>query len=631
MENAYVPHAQAPLINTLHDVEVYESEQSLDERYPLQTSYQVLEAAAANYGEDLALRFLLTGERDEAPLDLSFRQVFERVTQTANALHELGVRAGDAVAIMLPSTLHSHYVTWGCQVAGISSPINPLLEPEHIIQIMRTTGARVLITTAPLRHDPQFWPKLQRITGALPGLETLMLVNVEGYTEPAEPFDGPLQVLDFDTSVAAQPHDRLLTARRIQGEEVASYFHTGGTTGHPKIAQVTHRNIAVVSQMIEHLVRANGRLVSMSALPMFHIYGLIAAGIATLYAGRTIVIMTPEGFRNPNVLENWWHHAGRFGVKAFASVPTILAALMQVPTGDADLSALEDVGSGASPLPKQLRRDFEARYGVRVTNGYGMTETTCIMTRQRAESPGPEGSVGTRFPYTEVRTVMLEGTHIVRDCEPNESGVLIVRGPHVFKGYLNPEDNAEAWADGDWFITGDLAFMDADGFVTLTGRAKDLIIRGGHNIDPALIEEPLAKHPAVAQVVAVGQPDLYAGELPVAYVQLKPQFRGKVDESELLAHCEQSIQEAAAVPKRIELIDEMPLTAVGKIFKPELRNRAINSVLSECLQQQGIEAVVESRYEKSRGHIARVRLADPAREPQARTELENFPLTVEFA
>lgn len=631
MENAYIPHSDAPVLNTLADVRAYESECPLNERFSLQSSYEVLQGAAERFGDDIALRFLLTAEENEASLDVSFRQLFARVTQTANALHALGVGKRDAVAIMLPSTPQSHYATWGSQAAGISNPINPLLESEHIIQIIATTGAKILITTAPHRNDAGHWKKVIETINAVPALEKLLLVHVEGYTSEVPVIEREnLEVIDFDAVVAQQSADKLLSGRQIKGDEIASYFHTGGTTGRPKIAQVTHRNIAVVSELIDHLYREKGRLTAMSALPLFHIYGLIAAGIAAIYAGRTTVMMTPDGFRNPNVLKNWWHHAARFKVKAFSSVPTILAALMQVPVGDNDLSCLEDIGSGAAPLPKQLRKEFEQKFDVRVTNGYGMTETTCIMTRQRPESPGPEGSVGTRFPYTEIRTVVLDGNQVVRDCEPNETGVLIARGPHIFKGYLDPVDDAKAWVDGDWFNTGDLAFIDPDGFITLTGRAKDLIIRGGHNIDPVIIEDPLSRHPAVAQVVAIGQPDIYAGEIPIAFVQLRPEYRGKASEEELLEYCEQHISERAAIPKRIEFVDALPMTAVGKFFKPDLRNRAIERVLSETLREAEIAGEVRAYYEQGRGHVAAVSLQDAGEQDKARAKLENYPVVIEF-
>lgn len=628
-ERAYEPNAEAPLINGLDDVIACEREKPCRERYPLQTSYDIFVEAAKHYGDDLALRFLATAAENETPVDVSFVQLLARITQTANGLQALGVGGNDTVSVMLTNMPESHYSTWGAQVAGVSGPINPLLESEHVIEIMNTTQARVLVTMAPLLQDDAHWQKVEAILEQVPSLDTLLYVTLDNYTESTIPaIPDRINAHEFNGFIAEQPGDKLAFSRKISGNDIASCFHTGGTTGRPKIAQITHYNIAFSAQIVEHLTRYKGQASVMSALPLFHIYGLIAAGIATLYSGRPIVMMSPDGFRNPNVLKFWWHHAARLQVKSFGSVPTILAALMQVPHEQFDLSCLEDVGSGAAPLPKQLRRDFESKYQVRVTNGWGMTETTSLGTRQRAEAPGPEGCIGTRFPYGEIKIVELDGSRSVRECESNESGVLLIRGPNVFKGYLNAEDNDKAWVDGDWFNTGDVAFMDEDGFVTLTGRAKDLIIRGGHNIDPVMIEDPLSRHPAVAQVVAVGQPDIYAGELPIVYIQLKPDQPVTADE--LAAWCEEHIPERAARPKRIVFVDEMPVTAVGKFFKPALRNKAIETVMLEALREQQVDGEIHADFEQSRGHVARVKLADKGDMDAARELLEKYPIAVEF-
>ncbi|MGH1472721.1 MAG: acyl-CoA synthetase [Cellvibrionaceae bacterium] len=631
MKTAYEPNSKDPILNGLEDVIAYEQEKTYQERFPLQTSYSLLESVAEKYPNDYALRCLVTAEENEKPIDLTFKQLFEKTTQTANALYSLGVGSKDTVSVMLTNMAESHLAIWGAQAAGISSPLNPLLESNHLVEIMNTTVTKVFITMAPVKHDSAHWAKVEEVIAQIPTLETLMIVEVPGYTEEAFEFKKEgLQVVNFNEAIRAQPKDKLLNNRIITSQETASFFHIGGTTGRPKIAQVTHGNVAFVAQVIEEIVRYKGRLVGMSALPLFHIYGLISAGIASLFAGKTIVVMSPEGFRNPNVLKNWWHHAARFKVSAFGAVPTILTALMQVPVGTNDISLLEDVGSGAAPLPKQLRKDFEEKFGVRVTNGYGMTETCCIISRQRSEVPGPEGSVGTRFPYTGARAVVLDGNKVVRECEPNESGVLLVRGPHVFKGYLDKSDNDKAWVDGDWFNTGDVAFVDDDGFITLTGRAKDLIIRGGHNIDPVIIEEPISKHPAVAQVVAIGQPDAYAGELPVVYIQPKPEFINKVTTEELLEYSQEKIAERAAIPKRVEFVDQMPVTAVGKFFKPELRNRSIHHVITESMNENKLNGEIDVYFEQARGHVAAIKLHDKQQLDLAREVLERFPVVIEF-
>lgn len=631
MESAFVPGAAAPILNGLPDVELFEREQDWQQRYPIENSYALFQKAAEMYGDDLALRLLLTAEQNEIPQDISFKGLLGKITQSANCFRALGVGEDQAVAIMLTNLLHSHFSIWGAQVAGIAAPLNPLLEPIHLIEIMNTTKAKVFVTMAPT-PDSEHWRRVEAIFAGVPTLEKVMLVEVPGYTQSnfTYKFDG-LEFIDFNAAIAEHSASELEFNRIMGRDTIAAYFHTGGTTGRPKIAQVTHGNIAFCGQIVENLVRYKGRIIGMSALPLFHIYGLIAAGIAALFAGRTIVMMTPEGFRNPNVLKYWWHHCARLHVNAFSSVPTILSALLEVSSEGCDLSELEDVGSGAAPLPKQLRKEFQETYDVKVTNGWGMTETCSLGTRQRAESMPPEGSVGTRFPYGGIRTVELDGNKINRDCAPNESGVLLIKGPNIFKGYLHPEDDAKAWVEDGWFNTGDVAFIDKDGFITLTGRAKDLIIRGGHNIDPITIEEPLSKHPAVAQVVAIGQPDTYAGELPIAYVELKEGFEGKIDAEALIAYAKEHIGERAAIPKRIEIVDEFPVTAVGKFYKPELRNRATHFVMSQSLGENKIAAEVKVYFTQNRGHVAEIHLENSKDLDRARELLEKYPVVVEFA
>ena len=201
--------------------------------------------------------------------------------------------------------------------------------------------------------------------------------------------------------------------------------------------------------------------------------------------------------------------------------------------------------------------------------------------------------------------MILDGDgHYLRDAEVDEIGNICLRGPTVFKGYLQASKNKDIWVDGDWFNTGDLGRIDADGYIWLTGRSKDLIIRGGHNIDPQMIEEALHRHPAVAMAAAVGKPCLKAGELPVVYIQLKP--GAQVSEAELLEHAAQHVPERAAVPKDVWLLDVIPVTAVGKTFKPALRLDAIRRVFEDETRHLApaprIEVVADDRL----GHKARL-------------------------
>jgi fatty-acyl-CoA synthase len=361
-------------------------------------------------------------------------------------------------------------------------------------------------------------------------------------------------------------------------------------------------------------------------LPLFHIYGVIIQGVAAFAVGYRVLLLTPAGFRSPEGMKNFWHHIDRFKVRGFSTVPTVLMALAQIPVGDADISSLTNINSGAAPLSPNFEQSFEKQYNVEVSNGSGMTETTALISR--APLWQPVGSVGMRLPYSQIRIAHVSEGQVLKDCELGESGVILVKGPQVFCGYKAASDNARAWVDGDWFNTGDLGYLDDNGYLYLSGRAKDLIIRGGHNIDPAIIEEGLAAHPAVASCIAVGLPDAYAGELPMAFVVLKP--GSSCSAEELLAFAEKHITERAAIPKRIEFIEAMPLTAVGKIFRPALRQRITETVSRELFAQNGIEAEVNGRIDKKSGLVLSVTLADSNMKDAAEKLLTPYTFCVEF-
>jgi fatty-acyl-CoA synthase len=242
------------------------------------------------------------------------------------------------------------------------------------------------------------------------------------------------------------------------------------------------------------------------------------------------------------------------------------------------------------------------------------------------------GSIGLPLPYAELAVGIVEGASLRRVAAVGEIGALLMRGPNVFPGYLEESHNSGAWVVDEqgrrWFNSGDLARTDEDGYLWLAGRAKDLIIRGGHNIDPQMIEERLCEHADVALVAAVGQPDAHAGEVPMAYVQLRE--GSEVTPDALRDFVAARIPERAAVPARIEIVKQMPMTAVGKIFKPRLRHLAIEHVLGRALRSAGIDAQVEARDDKRRGTVLVVRLADPSRRRAAADALARFPVAVEF-
>jgi fatty-acyl-CoA synthase len=289
----------------------------------------------------------------------------------------------------------------------------------------------------------------------------------------------------------------------------------------------------------------------------------------------------------------FWKLVERYRIAVMSAVPTVYAALSQVPVG-ADISSLRLPIVGAAPLPAAVRGAFAKHTGASLVEGYGLTEATCASTRNFPGAPRP-GSVGQRLPYQRVKAVRVdEHTGQWADLPPGETGVLAISGPTVFPGYIvdGPEgprpDPAGKVVDG-WLNTGDLAYVDADCFVYLAGRQKDLIIRGGHNIDPAVIEDALLTHPAVTAASAVGRPDEHAGEVPVGYVTISP--GSQVTPGDLTAWAAARVPERAAAPKLVTILDALPLTAVGKPYKPELRRHAAEHAIAERLAPLGVGGV----------------------------------------
>jgi fatty-acyl-CoA synthase len=281
----------------------------------------------------------------------------------------------------------------------------------------------------------------------------------------------------------------------------------------------------------------------------------------------------------------------RFGVSTFSGVPTLYSAVLETPIGDNDLSSLKFAICGAAPMPLALIRAFEAKTGLKIVEGYGLTEGGCVSSVNPPEGGRPPGSIGLPIPYQRMAAVVLDANgRYERMAEIDEIGVIAIKGPNLFSGYLDAHHNTGLWIDIDgerWLNTGDLGRRDANGYFWLAGRTKELIIRGGHNIDPKIIEDALQRHPAVAVVAAIGSPDAYAGELPVAYVQLKPGLA--VTEAELVEHAARTIPEKAAVPKRVKFSSSLPTTAVGKLLKPALIEHEIEETIRAEAKRVGAE------------------------------------------
>ncbi len=556
----------------------------LHQAMPWQSTYELIAASAQAHAERPALTFLETGQPGGPSTTWTYRELLQKIHQAANALRALGLQAGDVVAVLLPGGLAYHLALWGGEAAGIVQPLNPLLSEDKLLSLLRASGAQVLIAHG-AEDDTQMRAKALRLQAQLPTLHTVLLVNPDG-TALTEADPLPAGVQDFYSLVNAQPSDRLLSERVFSASDMAAYFHTGGTTGAPKLARHSHGAQVFTAWANAQMQDFKCSDVTLNGYPLFHVAGVLPGALCSLAVGMHVIIPTAAMFRNREVIQNYWRLVAHHRCTLMSGVPTVLAALAGVPLAGADITTLRGVRTGAAPLPPELAQRFEDTVGLHVNESLGMTETAGLSTVAPPGLGAPAGCVGWPLPYARVRIAGLnsDGQPTAHELPSGDKGMVLYKGPNLFSGYLDAAETARSFTPDGWLITGDVGFVDELGRVHLTGRAKDLIIRGGHNIDPKVIEDALGSHPAVALCAAVGAPDAYAGELPVAFATLKPGC--EVSEAELLAFTAERVDEGPAKPKSITILGTMPVTNVGKIYKPELRTLATGAVVQALVDQE---------------------------------------------
>jgi fatty-acyl-CoA synthase len=553
----------------------------LAEAVPWASTYDLIRASAEVHADKPALTFLHTGEPGGASTTWTYRSLLQGIHQTANLLHQLGVGPQDAVGVLLPGGLAYHLALWGGEAAGIVQPLNPLLSDEKLLSLLRASNAKVLIAHG-AEDDSQLRAKALRLQTQLPGLKTVLLVNPDGGPLP-EGDTLPAGAQDFHALRATQVAEHLVSQRIFQPTDIAAYFHTGGTTGAPKLARHSHGAQVFTAWANATMQGFRSSDVTINGYPLFHVAGVLPGALCSLAVGMHVLIPTEAMFRNREVVQNYWRLVAHHRCTLMSGVPTVLAALAGVPLQGADISSLRAVRTGAAPLPPELAQRFEQAFGLHINESLGMTETAGLSTVAPPGLSAPAGCVGWPLPHARVRIVALNSddqatTHTL---PTGEKGMVLYQGPNLFSGYLDAAETARSFTPDGWLITGDVGFIDTQGRLHLSGRAKDLIIRGGHNIDPKVIEDALGAHPAVALCAAVGAPDAYAGELPVAFATLKP--GSDVTEAELLAFTAERVDEGPAKPKSITVLNTMPVTNVGKIYKPELRTLATAAVVQKLI------------------------------------------------
>jgi fatty-acyl-CoA synthase len=548
---------------------------------------------------------------DPAPAVTSARTFLGLLSAAGRWLRDNGVEPGDAVSILAPNCTAVSVAYWAAMSFATVHPLNLLFSREAIAAQLAAARAKILFTPPPGTPGGLF-EKAEGLVGSVPTLERVVTL----------PLDGSVAL--GGESLSPDPVPREPSQEAASPDRVVAIMPTGGTTGAPKAARLTNRNVtaSAVASMLAFDGRPGDRL--LVALPLFHVGGAFVGALAALACGATQVIPTAAGMRNPEVVANFWRIIAAQRITIGALVPTALGAVAGIPVGGADISRLRLFGTGASVCPPEIERRFLAAWpGDCVRQIYGMTEFAGAITQTPHNLGQKPGSV--RFPVALAEVAVLAGGELHRG--PSPTGEIVAGGPQVFAGYADPRHGA-GFHDG-WLRSGDLGRIGADGEVYVTGRIKDVIIRGGHNIDPAGIEDAALGFPGVALAAAVGKPDPYSGETPMLFVSPSP--GATIDAEALGRFVEDRIIEAPARPRTIVVIPDMPQTPVGKIFKPRLREIAAEQAAREVIAAAlpDVDAEIRAETDVERGLVVTVK-APLAHRDRLEAELGKLPLTADI-
>jgi fatty-acyl-CoA synthase len=595
----------------------------LEQRLPGSTGYETLLATVAKFPDHIAITALEPGAPLSASREVTFRELLTQVNKATNVLRSRGLQADESVTHFLPLVPEAFYVMIAAETAGIINPVNPMLDVEHIVGITRSANTRILVIPG-RACSQELFDKGCEIAAANPDIHTVYVLG------GGDECDGEM-FLPLEASIAEQDGAQIIGGAAGSLDDTVAYFHTGGTTGVPKLAQHSQRMRVTQTISTGMMMDYDEDDCVVLGLPMFHVAGSIILGLTPLFRGSRLLLLSPDGFRDKVALQAFWKIIDQQQVSSLMAVPTVLSALLNVPVGDANLSSLGTLITGGSAVPTELMKAMSEHTGIEVGQGFGMTEIGGMGLTQMQPRAQVRGSAGIRGPYIQVKIgIQNADGSVTGEAAPNQIGVLCFKGPCVMPGYAEGRAQEETFSDDGWLNTGDLARMDENGEVWITGRAKDVIIRSGHNIDALIIEDALQGHPAVEVAAAVGKPDAYAGELPIAYVQLKP--GADVSASELAAYAKQHIVERAAAPTEVILIDEIPKTGIDKVFKPTLRFDAIRRTYEDVLATHPdiqVKATVEVGNHPTAGVMANISLYGNSSQDQealVRAALSPFPI-----
>ncbi len=523
---------------------------------------EFLDRSAQKFPDTMALLF--------QGYKVTFRELKEMVDRFGACLAELGIQKGDSVAILLPNVIPCVVAYYAILKIGATAVMNnPLYTDRELEHQFNDSGSKLLITLDLLGNRMiDLRPKTS--------IKHIIYTSIGDYLPFPKnllfPLVGKKKGLKADVKSAPDVHRWKDTLERLNGQppkvklsfdDTAMYQYTGGTTGVSKGVMLTHSNL---SKQVQH-IRAwfpelnDGEEIMLGALPFFHVFGLSTTMNFSIYAGwGNILIPKPQP-------EQLMEAITKFKPTFAPLVPTMFIGLLNHPGIDqADLTSIKGCFSGSAPLPVEVIRDFEAKTGSTIVEGFGMTESSPVTHINPFIGERKVGSIGLPISDTECRIVDLNDGET--DMPLGESGELLLKGPQVMKGYWNkPEATAETLTDG-WLHTGDIGMMDEDGYFYIVDRKKDMIISGGYNVYPRDIEEVFFEHPKVLEAAALGVPHPKRGEQVKVFVVLKEGETGT--EEEFLAYCKDKLA-AYKLPTMIEFRDDLPKTNVGKVLKKDLR------------------------------------------------------------
>ncbi|MEN3334816.1 MAG: long-chain acyl-CoA synthetase [Blastocatellia bacterium] len=518
--------------------------------FPRQPIHQILNLAALQFTDRPATAF--------REAQLTFAELKAQVDRLATALSRLGISKGDRVGIMLPNCpqyLISFFAI--ARLGAIVANVNPIYTAREVEMVARDSGMRVIITLDALAETVISIQAQSQI-------EQVITTSLEAYSADSQAAPAPANTLSFSELIAAVDEPDLPRVEIDAEEDVAVLQYTGGTTGVPKGAMLTHANLyAAILQASAwssyFTERGNERI--LLVIPYFHVYGMVVGAIFGVWCGA-MQILIPKF--DVNLLLD---AIKRYQPTYFPGVPTLFISLLNHKEArNYGLDRVRRFNSGSAPLPIEVIEQFERMSGAMLYEGYGMTETTALGTTTPTLSKRKPGSIGLPVTGTECKIVDLETGE--REVPIGEEGELCMRGPQVMKGYWNkPQETALTLRDG-WLHTGDVARMDEDGYFYIVQRKKDMIIVSGFNVYPNEVEEVLFTHPSVKEAAVIGVPCAYRGEAVKAFIVLKPDSQAAAEE--LIDYCRAHLARYK-VPSLIEFAESLPKSAVGKVLRRELR------------------------------------------------------------